>query len=80
MANEIVKAIEAAEAEMGRIIPEGVWVEVLGYSMRKLETIKKPMDYLPILFRNELTDYYARLEINLRGVGNHVQCLLANAM
>lgn len=80
MANEIVKAIESAEAEMGRIIPEGVWLEVLGYSMRKLEVIKKPMDYLPILFRNELTDYYTRLEINLKGVGNHVQCLLANAM
>ena len=78
MANEIVEAIESAEQEMGLVIPEGVWVEVLGYSIRKLEVIKKPMDYLPILFRNELTDYYARLEVNLKGVANYVQCLLAN--
>ena len=78
MANEIVKAIELAEQEMGRIIPEGVWLEVLGYSMQKLANIKKPMDYLPILFRNELTDYYARLEINLKGVAIHVQRMLEN--
>lgn len=78
MANEIVKAIESAEQEMGRIIPEGIWVEVLGYSMQKLQSIKKPLEYLPILFRNELTDYYARLEINLKGVANYVQRMLEN--
>lgn len=80
MTGNIVGAIEAAERELGVHIPEGVWVEVLGNSYLKLENIKKPVEYLPILFKNELTDYYARLEINLKGVANHVQRMFANAM
>lgn len=80
MANEIVEAVESAERELGQMIPNGIVAEVLGHSMRKLEVIKKPAEYLPILFKNELTDYYTRLEINLKGVANHVQCLLANPM
>lgn len=27
----------------------------------------KPDSYLPLLYENELTDYYMRLEINVRG-------------
>lgn len=80
MTNKIVGAIEAAEEKLGIRIPEGVWLEVLVESYRKLAYIKKPDDYLPILFQNELTDYYARLEINLKGVGNCVQRMLTNAV
>lgn len=77
MTEQIVGAIEAAERELGIRIPDDVWVEVLGYSYQKLEYIKKPAEYLPILFQNELTDFYARLEINLKGVANNVQRMLA---
>ena len=28
---------------------------------------RKPDSYLPLLYENELTDYYMRLEINVRG-------------
>lgn len=80
MTEKIVGALEAAEKELGRRIPEDVWVEVLIYSQQKLVYIKKPIDYLPILFQNELTDFYARLEINLKGVANHVQRMLANPL
>lgn len=74
---KIVGAIEAAENELGTRIPEDVWLEVLEYSMQKLDQTEKPIEYLPVLFKNELTDYYARLEINLKGVANHVQRMLA---
>ena len=80
MTEEIVKAIYAAEEQLGRKIPEGVWLEVLGYSYRKLDYIKKPLEYLPILFQNELTDYYARLEINLKGAANYVQRMFADTL
>lgn len=80
MTETIVGAIEATEKELGILIPEDVWVEVLIYSHRKLEHIKKPLEYLPILFRNELADFYARLEINLKGVANHVQRMLAKPL
>lgn len=80
MTEKIVGALEAAEKELGCRIPEDVWVEVLIYSQQKLAYIKKPIDYLPILFQNELTDFCARLEINLKGVANHVQRMLANPL
>lgn len=80
MSDQIVGAIEAAEKELGIRIPVDVWVEVLGDSYRKLDYIKKPAEYLPILFRNELMDFYTRLEINMKGVANHVQRMLANPM
>lgn len=77
MTRLIVEAIESAEKELGVQIPEGVWLEVLSQSFRKLEYIQKPVDYLPVLFRNELTDYYTRMEINMKGVANYVQRMLA---
>lgn len=80
MTDKIVGAIEAAEKKLGVRISEGVWLEVLVESYRKLACINKPDDYLPILFQNELTDYYARLEINLKGVANYVQRMLANTV
>lgn len=80
MTKELIKAIEAAEQQLGTRIPEAVWLEVLEHSYRKLEYIKKPVEYLPILFQNELTDYYMRLEINLKGAVNYVQRMFANAL
>lgn len=72
MGEKLVEALEAAETKLGIKIPDAIWIEVLGYSVRKLEYIKKPDSYLPILFENELTDYYSRMAINLRGAMNYV--------
>ena len=80
MTEKIIEAIYAAEKQLGRKIPEGVWLEVLGYSYRKLDYIKKPMEYLPVLFQTELTDYYARLEINLKGATSYVQRMFADTL
>ena len=54
---QIIEAVRLAEMKMGRKIPEGVWMDVLSESYRKLSYIKKPVEYLPILFQNELFDY-----------------------
>lgn len=80
MAEKIFEAIYAAEKRLGRQIPAGVWFEVLCYSYRKLDYIKKPIEYLPILFQNELTDYYTRMEINLKGAANYVQRMFADTV
>lgn len=80
MTEKIIESIESAEKELGVMIPEGVWLEVLSNSFQKLAYIQKPVDYLPVLFRNELTDYYTRMEINLKGVANHVQRMLEGAV
>ncbi|MBR3973054.1 MAG: hypothetical protein IKJ99_03770 [Oscillospiraceae bacterium] len=80
MTRKIVDAVEDAEKKLGTRIPEGVWLEVLKDSYRKLDQIHRPVEYLPVLFRNELADYYSRLDINLKGVANHVQRMLAIPM
>ena len=80
MTEKIVEAIFDAESKLGRRIPEGIWLEVLGYSYQKLDYINKPIEYLPTLFRTELSDYYTRLEINLKGAANNVQRMLANPL
>lgn len=64
---ELAKAKMAAEERLGFEIPEDVAGEVLDYSVRKCEVNGKGMEYLPILFENELRDYYTRLTINLKG-------------
>lgn len=77
MIEQIIGAVESAESELGFRIPNDVWSEVLVYSHQKLAYIQKPVEYLPILFKNELFDFYTRLEINTKGVANHVQRMLA---
>lgn len=73
MVEKIIAVIEAAEKKMGRQIPERVWLEVLWHSMRKCKTVGKDDDYLPILFENELHDYFMRQEINANGGFGYVQ-------
>lgn len=73
MVEKIIAAIEAAEKKMGRQISERVWLEVLWHSMRKCKAVGKDDDYLPILFENELHDYFMRQEINANGGFGYVQ-------
>ncbi len=65
-------AILAAELETGVPFDFNTVYEVLKYSIRKLEVIGKEMDYLPLLFENELRDHVMREEINRRGELNRV--------
>ena len=64
---ELLEAKQAAEEHIGFEIPDDVAWQVLNYSIRKCEVNGKGADYLPILFENELHDYYTRLAINLKG-------------
>lgn len=61
---DVMAAKEAAEKTLGFEIPSEIAQEVLAYAVRKCELNKKPESYLPILYENELTDYYMRLAIN----------------
>lgn len=67
MVERIIAAIEVAEKKMDRQIPERIWLEVLWNTMRKCKAVGKDDDYLPILFENELYDYFMRQEINMKG-------------
>ncbi|MBQ6403800.1 MAG: hypothetical protein IJI27_07835 [Oscillospiraceae bacterium] len=64
---ELLEAKQAAEEHIGFEIPDDVAWQVLNYSIRKCEVNGKGAGYLPILFENELRDYYTRLAINLKG-------------
>lgn len=67
MAETVNGARAAAEKTLGFHIPEEIAEEVLEHSKRKCALNNKPDSYLPLLHENELTDYYMRLAINLRG-------------
>lgn len=64
---DLAEAKTAVEEHLGLEIPEEVAGQVLAYSARKCIANGKGMDYLPILYENELRDYYMRLAINLKG-------------
>lgn len=72
MDKEILKARKAAERTLGFAVSDDVAERVLGYAKRKCELNHKPDDYLPLLYKNELTDYFMRLAITARGEMNHV--------
>ncbi len=64
---KLANAKKAAEEHIGFEIPDDVAWQVLNYSIRKCEVNGKGIDYLPILFENELRDHYTRLAISLKG-------------
>ena len=67
MTGEVDAARAAAERTLGFRIPDRIAEEVLAHTKRKCALNRKPDSYLPLLYENELTDYYMRLEINVRG-------------
>lgn len=77
MDQKILEARQSAERTLGFTIDDDVAEEVLAYAKRKCELNHKPDDYLPLLYENELTDYFMRLYINLRGEMNHVRRMQA---
>ena len=67
----ICMAAKRAESYLKIKIPFCILAEVLRYSKRKCEVIKKPPEYLPLLFETELIDYFCRKEINERSAKNY---------
>lgn len=63
----LAEARQAAETSLGFKIPDVVATSVLWYARRKCELAEQPESYLPLLYETELTDYYMRLAINLKG-------------
>lgn len=72
---ELSVAKESAERTLGFCIPDHIAEEVLAYAKRKCELNRKPDSYLPLLYENDLTDYFMRLAINLRGGTGYVHDL-----
>ena len=73
MAETVDTARAAAEKTLGFRIPDHVAEEVLAHTRRKCALNQKPNSYLPLLYENELTDYYMRQAGILRGVPNQRQ-------
>ncbi len=70
----------AAEDTLGFASDDETAEEVRAYAKRKCELNHKPDSYLPLLYENELTDYFMRLAINLRGEMNRVQRMSQGAL
>lgn len=75
MDEQILRARQAAERSLGFTIDDDVADRVLAYAKRKCELNHKPDSYLPLLYKNELTDYFMRLAITARGEMNRVRNL-----
>lgn len=69
---QINEARKAAEITLGFPIPEEVADEVLAFAKRKCTVSGQPDSYLPLLYENELTDFFMRAAINQRGGMNRV--------
>lgn len=65
--DELGEVYGQTEVSMVLDIPVEVALSVLDYTVRKCELIGKGPEYLPMLFENELRDYYMRKEINFMG-------------
>lgn len=72
MMKELRNAIISAEKVLGFQIAPEIATEVLMYTVRKCKVSGKGADYLPILFENELLDYFIRAAINARAMGGVV--------
>lgn len=70
MGNEITQAIINAGNTIGVSITTDIAAKVLLYSITKCKSIGKDPSYLPILFENELVDFYTRAAINAGAFGS----------
>lgn len=66
MEAELRQAKAYAEEKLGFEVPEDDYQHILQYSIRKLNYVKKGLDYLPLLLETEISDFYMRLYINTR--------------
>lgn len=71
----VEEARKSAEAQLGFEIPDEVADEVMAFSKRKCELNGKGESYLPLLYVDELKQYYFRMAINLMGGMKNVRDL-----
>lgn len=69
-AEKLYGIVQKVQRETGYIFSLDEIAKVYAYTVRKCEVNGKGIDYVPILFKNELTDYITRLGINRMGVFN----------
>lgn len=62
----LLQARKTAEMRIGFQISNEEYAKVLAYSRQKLSYIGKEEEYLPVLLENEIRDYCAGREINLK--------------
>lgn len=66
-----IKAISIVQDKLGFEISNEVIVDVFNYTARKLSLIGKDDSYFPVLFENELYNYFTRMAVNA-GCVNYV--------
>lgn len=67
----IGQMVETAERMLGIRFPPGDLYGLANHTSRKWENMGYSEDYLPILFENELRDYFMRRHINAVGRINY---------
>ena len=67
MNEEIKRAINAAEKQLGFKVLDFELENIMAYCKRKLAYIRKDESYLPLLLETEIVDYFTAMAINLRG-------------
>lgn len=67
MNEEIKRAINAAEEQIGFKVLDFELDNIMAYCKRKLAYIRKDESYLPLLLETEIVDYFTAMAINLRG-------------
>lgn len=73
MNEEIKRAINAAEKQIGFKVLDFELENIMAYCKRKLAYIRKDESYLPLLLETEIVDYFTAMAINLRGCGECAQ-------
>lgn len=69
---DLGKARKTASDKLGIEIDDDVAKRVLEYAARKCAINKLSIEYLPVLYENELKDFYTRAVINLIGAAEYV--------
>lgn len=77
---DLEQVVRNAEEKLGLFIPDSIAANVFQYAKRKCEVVGQPIEYLPILFENEITDYFLRLAVNMKGEENYVSALPPNTV
>lgn len=68
--SEFDSVIKEVEKKMGYSFSDIEVENVFSFTVRKCEINGKGLDYVSILFENELRDYIMRAHINTRGIMN----------
>lgn len=65
MKKEWEAIVKEVEQKTGYLFDKSEVNSILDFTIRKCEINKKSLEYIPILFENELRDYISRLAVNI---------------